>query len=47
MEVHPDPKNALSDGPNSWPLNQLQELLEDLLKLDTLIKNQIISTSKG
>ncbi len=47
MEVHPDPKKALSDGPNSWPLSQLQELLEDLLKLDALVKNQLISTSKG
>lgn len=31
MEVHPDPDNALCDGPNSWPLERAEELMKDLL----------------
>ena len=27
METHPDPDNALSDGPNAWPLAKLESLL--------------------
>ena len=38
METHPDPDAALSDGPNSWPLANMQELLETLRDIDTLIK---------
>jgi len=38
METHPNPEQALSDGPNSWPLGQLQELLEQLLELDRIVK---------
>ena len=34
METHVDPDNALSDGPNAWPLHQLRPLIEDLLALD-------------
>src|ERR1700744_6553886 len=34
METHPDPAKALSDGPNAWPLDRMQELLETLLELD-------------
>lgn len=30
METHPDPDNALSDGPNSWPLHKMQPLLKSL-----------------
>ena len=33
METHIDPSNALSDGPNAWPLDRLQLLLEDLLRI--------------
>ena len=33
METHPNPDLALSDGPNSWPLDKMQELLERLLVL--------------
>ncbi len=40
METHPDPANALSDGPNAWPLAQMQALLETLIGLDSLIKRQ-------
>lgn len=35
LETHPDPDNALCDGPNSWPLDKLEPLLTDL---DTLWK---------
>jgi 2-dehydro-3-deoxyphosphooctonate aldolase (KDO 8-P synthase) len=40
METHPDPDNALSDGPNSWPLDQLSPLLEQLLELDRVVKSR-------
>jgi 2-dehydro-3-deoxyphosphooctonate aldolase (KDO 8-P synthase) len=40
METHPDPDNALSDGPNSWPLDQLSALLEQLLEIDRVVKSQ-------
>lgn len=30
METHPDPDNALSDGPNSWPLHKMEPLLQSL-----------------
>jgi 2-dehydro-3-deoxyphosphooctonate aldolase (KDO 8-P synthase) len=33
MEVHPDPENALSDGPNMVPLHRLEPLLEQLLAI--------------
>ncbi len=33
MEVHPDPDNALSDGPNMVPLAQLKPLLERLVRI--------------
>jgi 2-dehydro-3-deoxyphosphooctonate aldolase (KDO 8-P synthase) len=38
METHPDPDQALSDGPNSWPLGRMAELLETLVELDRLVK---------
>jgi 2-dehydro-3-deoxyphosphooctonate aldolase (KDO 8-P synthase) len=38
METHPDPDKALSDGPNSWPLHRMRELLEVLLALDRTVK---------
>lgn len=40
METHPDPAKALSDGPNAWPLPLMQELLETLLELDTVVKRR-------
>ena len=40
METHPDPDKALSDGPNTWPLGRMQELLETLKELDTAIKRR-------
>nr|WP_199038948.1 3-deoxy-8-phosphooctulonate synthase [Dyella sp. ASV24] len=37
-ETHPDPSKALSDGPNAWPLDKMEALLETLLELDQVIK---------
>lgn len=38
METHPNPDAALSDGPNSWPLHRIKELLETLVTIDRAIK---------
>jgi 2-dehydro-3-deoxyphosphooctonate aldolase (KDO 8-P synthase) len=40
METHPNPAEAKSDGPNSWPLHRMQELLEVLLTIDRAVKAQ-------
>jgi 2-dehydro-3-deoxyphosphooctonate aldolase (KDO 8-P synthase) len=40
METHPDPAQALSDGPNSWPLAQMRPLLEQLVELDQVTKSR-------
>jgi 2-dehydro-3-deoxyphosphooctonate aldolase (KDO 8-P synthase) len=37
-ETHPDPAKALSDGPNAWPLDKMEALLETLLELDQVTK---------
>ncbi|MEO1576683.1 MAG: 3-deoxy-8-phosphooctulonate synthase, partial [Pseudomonadota bacterium] len=39
-ETHPDPANALSDGPNAWPLDRMPELLDMLVTLDRAVKAQ-------
>lgn len=41
METHPDPTRALSDGPNSWPLDQMASLLEQLQTIDAAAKATI------
>lgn len=38
METHPDPDKALSDGPNSWPMARMKELLQNLVAIDALVK---------
>ncbi len=38
METHPDPANALSDGPNAVPLKHMKALLESLMALDAVAK---------
>ena len=38
METHPDPDNAKSDGPNSWPLPLMLDLLAELKALDDVVK---------
>lgn len=39
LETHPDPDRALSDGPNSWPLDKLEALLERLIAIDAVVKD--------
>jgi 2-dehydro-3-deoxyphosphooctonate aldolase (KDO 8-P synthase) len=38
METHPEPEKALSDGPNAWPLGQMEQLLTTLLAIDNAVK---------
>ncbi|MES2785811.1 MAG: 3-deoxy-8-phosphooctulonate synthase [Pseudomonadota bacterium] len=38
METHPDPANAMSDGPNAVPLKHMKALLETLVALDAVTK---------
>jgi 2-dehydro-3-deoxyphosphooctonate aldolase (KDO 8-P synthase) len=40
METHPDPDNALSDGPNAWPLARMESLLATLVELDRIVKSR-------
>jgi 2-dehydro-3-deoxyphosphooctonate aldolase (KDO 8-P synthase) len=40
METHPNPAQALSDGPNAFPLGHLEELLHTLKMLDETVKKQ-------
>jgi 2-dehydro-3-deoxyphosphooctonate aldolase (KDO 8-P synthase) len=40
METHPDPANAMSDGPNAVPLKHMKALLEQLVALDRVVKSQ-------
>ena len=38
MESHPDPANALSDGPNAWPMDQMESLLTTMKAIDDVVK---------
>ena len=40
METHPNPKEALSDGPNAVPLDDMSELLRTLKDIDGLVKTR-------
>jgi len=40
METHPDPSKAKSDGLNSWPMYQIEKLLNTLKVLDDAVKDQ-------
>ena len=40
MECHPDPDKALCDGPNSWPLHRLADLLKQLAALWSLPREE-------
>ena len=42
METHPNPKEALSDGPNAVPLGHMNELLGMLKDIDELVKSRNI-----
>ena len=39
METHPKPEEALSDGPNAWPLPRMRALLETLVEIDRVVKS--------
>lgn len=47
METHPDPANALSDGPNAWPLDRMSSLLETLRDLDRATKSSPFEEQAG
>ena len=38
IETHPNPDKALSDGPNSWPLSSLDDLVGQLVRINQLVK---------
>jgi 2-dehydro-3-deoxyphosphooctonate aldolase (KDO 8-P synthase) len=40
METHPNPEEALSDGPNAWPLGHIEALLATLRVLDETVKGR-------
>ena len=40
METHPDPAQAMSDGPNAVPLKHMRALLEQLVALDQVVKSR-------
>ena len=40
METHAEPENALSDGPNAWPLDLMYPLLETLQAIDRSVKKE-------
>ncbi|MFT3905488.1 MAG: 3-deoxy-8-phosphooctulonate synthase [Steroidobacteraceae bacterium] len=40
METHPRPAEALSDGPNAWPLPRMESLLTTLVELDRITKSR-------
>ena len=40
METHPNPSQALSDGPNAFPLGHLKALLQTLKAIDAMVKQQ-------
>ncbi len=44
METHPDPERALSDGPNAWPLDRMEALLETLVAIDDVAKSTDLTT---
>jgi 2-dehydro-3-deoxyphosphooctonate aldolase (KDO 8-P synthase) len=46
METHPDPAQALSDGPNAWPLDRMRSLLEVMQELDRAVKQRPFEESQ-
>ena len=42
MEVHDDPDNAASDGPNAVRLEDLEDVLTSIIKIDKVLKNDIL-----
>ena len=46
METHPRPEEALSDGPNAWPLGRMKDLLAVLKELDRTVKSRPYAESE-
>jgi len=46
METHPNPDRALSDGPNAWPLDMMEDLLATLVEVDRVVKRRPLSELK-
>ncbi|MEM2983540.1 MAG: 3-deoxy-8-phosphooctulonate synthase, partial [Candidatus Bathyarchaeia archaeon] len=44
MEVHPDPDQALCDGPNSIPLKDTGDILKEIIDIDKMVKRRKDST---
>ena len=42
METHPNPEQAFSDGPNSWPTALMEALLRQLVAIDTVVKQSVL-----
>jgi 2-dehydro-3-deoxyphosphooctonate aldolase (KDO 8-P synthase) len=40
LEVHTNPKRALSDGPNMLPINKLESLLKDLIAIHNIVSRK-------
>ncbi len=47
VEIHPDPDQAWSDGPNQWPLDRAEELLTMLVAIDRVVKAQPYAEERG
>jgi len=45
METHPRPTQALSDGPNAWPLARMEPLLATLKAIDAAVKSKPLEES--
>jgi 2-dehydro-3-deoxyphosphooctonate aldolase (KDO 8-P synthase) len=41
LETHPNPEQALSDGPNAWPIQRMKELLTTLKEIDSVVKKNV------
>ena len=39
METHPNPAEALSDGPNAWPRGRIESLVKTLISIDNVVKS--------
>jgi 2-dehydro-3-deoxyphosphooctonate aldolase (KDO 8-P synthase) len=46
METHPEPSKAKSDGPNSWPMYEIEALLSTLKEIDTVVKKSGFAETK-
>ena len=47
METHPNPDEALSDGPNSWPMAKMEALLITLQQIDRVVKQEALDKERG